>query len=353
MHALTVDPDTPGSAGLADMPVPRPGAGALLVRSLEVGICGTDAEILAGKHGKAPPDAQRLIIGHECIGVVEEAPPGSAFKAGAFVTPIVRRPDPVPCLSCAAGEWDMCRNGLYTECGIKERQGFCAEYFVCEEDFLVGVDAAVASVGVLLEPLSIVAKAWEQIERIGQRAYWAPRRVLITGAGPVGLLAALLGRQRGLEVHVLDRQSTGVRPALVRALGAEFHVTSNASGVLAEVVPDIVLECTGASEVVLDVVTSNARSAVVCLVGVSSAGRQIPVDVGSLNRSIVLENDVVFGTVNANRRHYELATEVLKSADIAWLAALITRRVPIGRWQDALRRQPDDVKVVILPSQVE
>ncbi len=353
MHALTVDPDTPGSACLAEMHVPRPEAGALLVRSLEVGICGTDAEILAGKYGKAPRDAQKLIIGHECIGVVEEAPPESAFKAGDFVTPIVRRPDPVPCLSCAAGEWDMCRNGLYTECGIKEQQGFCAEYFVCEEDFLVGVDAAVASVGVLLEPLSIVAKAWEQIERIGGRAYWAPRRVLITGAGPVGLLAALLGRQRGLEVHVLDRESAGVKPALVRALGAEFHVTSNASHVLAEVVPDIVLECTGASEVVLDVVTSNARSAVVCLVGVSSAGRRIPVDVGALNRSIVLENDVVFGTVNANRRHYDLATEALKSADTTWLAALITRRVPIGRWQDALRRQPDDVKVVILPSQVE
>lgn len=350
MQALTVAPGTSKSACLVDLPRPHREPGFVLVRSLEVGVCGTDAEILAGKHGKAPRDAQRLIIGHECIGVVEEAAPDSVFGAGDFVTPIVRRPDPVPCPSCAAGEWDMCRNGLYTECGIKERQGFCAEYFLCEEDFLVGVDAAVAPVAVLLEPLSIVSKAWEQIERIGRRAYWAPRRALITGAGPVGLLAALLARRRGLETHVIDRESTGARAELVRALGAEFHVTSSASRVLSEVVPDIVLECTGASEVVLDVMASNARNGVTCLVGVSAGGRQLPVDVGSLNRSIVLENDVVFGTVNANRRHYELATRALVDSDAAWLAALITRRVPIGRWQDALIREPEDVKVVILPS---
>jgi threonine dehydrogenase-like Zn-dependent dehydrogenase len=350
MHALSVDPRTPGSAGLIDISKPHPGAGSVLVRSLEVGVCGTDAEILAGKHGKAPRDEQRLIIGHECIGVVEEAPSDSAFQAGDIVTPIVRRPDPVPCLSCAAGEWDMCRNGLFTECGIKERQGFCTEYFVCEEEFLVGVDAELAHAGVLLEPLSVVAKAWEQIERIGLRAYWAPQRVLVTGAGPVGLLAALLGRQRGLEVHVLDRDTAGRKPALARALGAEFHGTSNASQVLTDVVPDIVLECTGASEVVIDVVTCNARNAVTCLVGVSAAGRRIPVGVGLLNRSIVLENDVVFGTVNANHRHYALAKEALASADPAWLAALITRRVPIEKWPEALKKQPDDVKVVILPS---
>jgi glucose 1-dehydrogenase len=350
MQALSVKPGVAGSARLVDMPVPSRYPGALLVRSLEVGVCGTDAEILAGKHGKAPRDSERLIIGHECIGVVEEAAPESPFQAGDFVAPIVRRPDPMPCLSCAVGEWDMCRNGLYTECGIKERQGFCAEYFVCEEDFLVGVDASLAPVGVLLEPLSVVTKAWEHIERIGLRAYWAPERVLVTGAGPVGLLAAMLGRQRGLEVHVVDREITGRKPALVRALGAEFHGPSNVARVLGEVVPDIVLECTGASEVVIDVVTRNARNAVTCLVGVSAAGRQIPVDVGSLNRSIVLENDVVFGTVNANRRHYELAKVALATADPEWLASLVSRRVPIEAWQDALTRQRDDVKVVIVPS---
>jgi threonine dehydrogenase-like Zn-dependent dehydrogenase len=155
-----------------------------------------------------------------------------------------------------------------------------------------------------------------------------------------------------LEVHVLDRDNAGPKPALVRALGAEFH-SASASRVLADVVPDIVVECTGASEVVVDVVTSNARNAVICLVGVSAAGRRIPVDVGSMNRSIVLENDVVFGTVNANRRHYALAKEALASADPAWLGALITRRVSIENWPEALRKRPDDVKVVIRPSKAD
>jgi threonine dehydrogenase-like Zn-dependent dehydrogenase len=347
MHALTVEGGRASSAALSEVEVPKCGAGMALVRTLAVGICGTDAEILAGEYGSPPPGEKRLIIGHESVGVVEHADSRSGLSPGELVVGIVRRPDPVPCSSCAAQEWDMCRNGLYTECGIKERHGFCAEYFVSESDFLVPVEPSLGILAVLLEPTSVVAKAWEHIERIGSRAHWEPHRVLVTGAGPVGLLAAMLGQQRGLEVHVLDRIETGPKPALVRALGASYHATSAPLNVLNEVMPDIVLECTGVPEVVLGVLGSNARSAIVCLVGVSGTGRTVPVDVGALNRSMVLENDVVFGTVNANRRHYELAARALAAADRAWLAALITRRVPLARWHDALQKQADDVKVII------
>ena len=86
---------------------------------------------------------------------------------------------------------------------------------------------------------------------------------------------------------------------------------------------------------------------VVCLTGVSSGGREIAIDLGSLNRSMVLENDVVFGSVNANRRHYEAAAQALAKADRAWLSRLITRRLPLSQWQQALNRQANDVKVVI------
>ena len=344
MKALTVTPGKAGSAGLTDVPEPPPADGPVLVETMAVGICGTDAEIVAGEYGQAPPGADRLILGHESLGRVLEAPADSGLAAGDLVVSIVRRPDPVPCPACAVGEWDMCRNGRYTERGIAARHGYASERYRIEPEYAVRLDAALSAVGVLLEPTSVVAKAWEQIERIGARAAWAPRTVLVTGAGPIGLLAALLGVQRGLQVHVLDRVEAGLKPDLVQALGGIYHTGS--VGAL-DLAADIVVECTGAAPVITDVLTHNAPAGIVCLTGVSPAGRELSVDVGGLNRRLVLENDVVFGSVNANRRHYEQAAHALAQADPGWLARLITRRVPLQDFASALARQPDDVKVVL------
>jgi threonine dehydrogenase-like Zn-dependent dehydrogenase len=165
----------------------------------------------------------------------------------------------------------------------------------------------------------------------------------VTGAGPIGLLAALLAVQRGHEVHVLDRVTEGPKPDLVRGLGATYHAGD--VGEVGEI--DIVVEATGAGPVVVDALAGTARNGIVCLTGVSPAGRTIELDVQGLNRTIVLENDVVFGSVNANRRHYEDAAEALARADREWLRALITRRVPLDRWHEALERGPGDVKVVV------
>src|SRR5262249_40881485 len=149
---------------------------------------------------------------------------GSGFAAGDRIVGIVRRPDPVPCPACAAGEWDMCRNGRYSERGIKGRDGYGAERFRIEPEFAIKVDAALGPPAVLIEPPRMVAKAWDHIDRIGRRARsFQPRRLLVTGAGPIGLLAALIGVQRGLDVHVLDRNQHGVKPTLVSDLGAIFH----------------------------------------------------------------------------------------------------------------------------------
>lgn len=167
--------------------------------------------------------------------------------------------------------------------------------------------------------------------------------MLVTGAGPVGLLAALLGVQLALDVHVLDRVTTGPKPELVTELGATYHVGS----VQDCPVPDIAIECTGAPEVVLDVAQHTSASGIVCLAGVSSGGRSLAVDAGALNRQLVLENDVIFGSVNANRRHYQAAVSALCAADPDWLRRLITRREPLSRWAVALDRRPEDVKVVI------
>jgi threonine dehydrogenase-like Zn-dependent dehydrogenase len=346
MRALTVRPEQKNSARLEEVPEPSLVEGAVIVRPIATGVCGTDVEIVAGQYGDAPPGENHLILGHELIGRVEQVGTDCDLSAGDLVVGIVRHPDPVPCSSCAVGEWDMCRNGLYTEHGIKELHGFCAERITMQPQFLVRVPRALGELAVLTEPASVLAKAWAHIEHIGHRAHWEPRRVLITGAGPIGLLGALMSVQRGFDVHVYDRNTSGPKPELTRALGATYHC-GTLHAALDAAQPDIVLECTGAAAVVLETIDDSPRSAVVCLLGLSAGGRWVEVDLGKLNRSLVLENDVVFGSVNANRRHYEAAIDVLARADPAWLGGLITRRVPLERWSQALSRQRDDVKVII------
>lgn len=344
MQALTVMPGSPDTARIAEVPEPPLEQGDILVETHAIGICGTDLEILRGEYGSAPPGQRHLIIGHESIGRVSSAPEESVLRAGDWVAAIVRRPDPVPCVSCAAGEWDMCRNGQYTEHGIKGLHGFASQRYRSTARFLVKVEPALGALGVLIEPTSVVAKCWEQAERIASRSRFSPHRVLVIGAGPIGLLAALLGVQRGLSVHVVDRVTAGPKPALVQRLGATY--SAQGISALGEAW-DLIFECTGAPPLLFDAIRAAAPDGIVCLAGVSSGGHKVTVDPGSLNRELVLENNVVFGSVNANRRHYEQAALALTRADPTWLAALITRRVPLADWERAVVRQPDDVKTVL------
>ena len=175
MLAITVIPGKQGSVGLSEMPEPPASDGPILVDTQAVGICGTDIEIINGEYGAAPPGEDRLIIGHESLGRVAEAPAGSGFSAGDLVVGIVRRPDPVPCPACAAGDWDMCTNGRYTERGIMGRHGFAAQRYRIHPEYLVAVDPALGTLGVLLEPATVVAKAWDHIEKIGHRFNVAPQ----------------------------------------------------------------------------------------------------------------------------------------------------------------------------------
>ncbi|MEV4055994.1 glucose 1-dehydrogenase [Amycolatopsis sp. NPDC049688] len=344
MRALTVVPGQRDSLRADTVPDPRPEPGELLVRGLALGVCGTDKEIARGEYGWAPPGRDRLVLGHESLGQVVE--PAGDFAEGDLVVGVVRRPDPVPCGACAAGEFDMCRNGRYTERGIKEIDGYGSELWTVEADYAVRLDPRLRDVGMLLEPTTVVAKAWEQIQRVGERAWFEPKRVLVTGAGPIGLLGALLGVQRGLDVHVLDRVTDGPKPRLAAALGATYH-HEPAEKVLADLQPDIVLEATGVGSLVFDAMAGTGSYGIVCLTGVSPAGRTLTVDAGTVNRELVLENDVVVGSVNANLRHYRAAADALGRADLGWLSGLVTRRVPLERAADAFEATGDDVKVVL------
>jgi glucose 1-dehydrogenase len=346
MQALTVEPLVAGSVQVMEVPDPVPGDGEMLVAGLAVGLCGTDREIAAGDYGWPPPGQRRLVLGHESLGRVLSAPAGGDFAEGDLVVGVVRRPDPVPCGACAHDEFDMCRNGQYTERGIKEIDGFASELWCIETDYAVKLDPRLARSGMLMEPTSVVAKAWEQIERVGGRAWFEPRRVLVTGAGPIGLLAALLGVQRGLEVHVLDLASSGPKPAAVAALGAAYH-HDGFQDAIAGGRPDIIIEATGVPDLITQALAGTAAYGVLCLTGVSPVGRSVAVDVGAANREVVLENDVVVGSVNANLRHYAAAADALTAADPEWLERLITRRVPLSEAADALDGKGDEIKVVV------
>ena len=253
-------------------------------------------------------------------------------------------PDPVPCPNCAVGEWDMCRNGQYTERGIKQIDGFMSERWRTEPEYAIKVDPTLGSLGVLLEPTTVVTKAWEHTLAVGGRAFWEPRTVLVTGAGPIGLLGALVGVQLGLDVHVLDRDQSGPKPGLVRALGATYH-----TGRVADVgfAPDVVLECTGVGQVISESIAIVGASGVVCLTGLRQDQWRPEIPSAELASCAVLKNNIVIGSVNANKRHWYKAGEVLVRADRSWLARLITRRERPEDFARALDRRSEDIKVVI------
>jgi len=348
MKAITVEPGKPGTARLEDIPEPDPREGSILVEAIAVGVCGTDAEIAEGKYGWAPAGHTRLVLGHESLGRVLDPGPNSSLKPGDLVVGIVRRPDPVPCSNCAVGEWDMCRNGQYTERGIKQIHGFMSERWRIEPEYAVKVDSSLGLLGVLLEPMTVISKALEQVVMVGRRSFWEAETVLVTGAGPIGLLAACGARLFGKEVHVLDRVEAGPKPELVRALGATYH-----SGSVADVPfePDAIIECTGVGAVIADSIQKIGAGGVVCLTGVGQGGRTGNV-VADVSAKIVLRNNVIVGSVNANKRHWYRAGAALARADRAWLSRLITRREKPQDFEKALARTPDDIKVVIQFSEI-
>jgi len=348
MKAITVEPGKPGTARYEDIPEPDVREGSILVEAVAAAVCGTDIEIAEGKYGWAPPGQTRLVLGHESLGRIIDPGVSVSFKKGDLVAGIVRRPDPVPCPNCAVGESDMCRNGRYTERGIKEIHGFMSERWRIEPEYAIKVDPSLGILAVLLEPATVIIKALEQVLAVGQRSFWEPKTLLVTGAGPIGLLAAAVARLAGIEVHVLDRVETGPKPELVRALGATYH-----SGSVLDLgfEPDVVVECTGVGSVIADSIQKIGAGGIVCLTGVGAGGIASRA-VADVAAAAVLKNNVVVGSVNANRRHWYKAAERLARLDRKWLSRLITRYEKPENFKQALERKPDDIKVVIEFSEI-
>jgi threonine dehydrogenase-like Zn-dependent dehydrogenase len=349
MKAITVEPKKPGTAKLMDIPEPNEHEGSVLVQAVAVGVCGTDVEIVEGKYGWAPPGQKYLVLGHESLGKVIDPGPTSGLKKGDLVVGIVRRPDPVPCPNCAVGEWDMCRNGLYTERGIKEIHGYMSEHWRIEPEYAIKIDPSLGILGVLLEPSTVVAKAMEQVGLIGRRSFWEPKNVLITGAGPIGLLAALFCKLYGLEVHVLDRVQGGPKADLVRELGGIYHAGSVKD---LDFEPDTIIECTGVGQVIAEAIQKLGSNGIICLAGIGHGGATASTSIADVAASAVLRNNVIVGSVNANKRHWYKASQFLARADRKWLRKLITRIEKPENFMNALKRTTDDIKVVIQFSEV-
>lgn len=327
MRALVLRGDAgKGRAAVEETAEPDPADGELLVEGIAIGVCGTDRKLV-----KRPPrpgaGREALVLGHESLGRVIDAPAGSGFGPGDLVAGIVRRPDPEPCFFCAAGESDLCENGKYTERGIIGKDGYGAERYRLEARYAVPVDPALGLAGVLVESASVVAKAWEKLDGL----VWRRRsRALVLGAGPIGLLAALLGVQRGYEVHVLDRVEAGRKPGQARAIGAVYHTSAGT-------LPgrfDAVLECTGA--LAGEAVAQTSPSGALCLLA------------GGLERpGAPLGNMAIVSTVNSNRRHFEAGHDALRNADPAWLGRLLGPCVGLDEWRSAFDAGPDTIKAVI------
>lgn len=351
MRAVAVTPKQANSARLIETPRPEPGAGEALVRVRHIGVCGTDREILNGLVGEAPPGADHLIIGHESLGIVEQVNGADGVSPGDYVSAIVRRPDGCP--ACQAGRWDMCMWGQYTERGIYRRDGYLSDVYTERPEFLVVVPPELREVGVLVEPASVVAKAISEAYGVQQRLPWKPARAVVTGAGPIGLLATLALRLRGLEVFTVDVvPPDSLKAQLVAACGATYvdGRTTTLARLAAGGNLDLILEATGVAPLVFDAIRALGIDGVLALTGISGGSRMLEVDGNLLNMDMVMRNKIVLGSVNAAREHFEQAVRDLAAAERQWpglLARMITHRNPLDQFAQAFARDPDGIKSVI------
>jgi len=337
------------------------------VRMLEVGVCGTDREIVAFQYGTPPPGSEYLILGHESLGeVLEVGPAVTRVRPGNLVVTMVRRPCTHPeCPACAVDRQDFCYTGEFTERGIKGAHGFATEFVVDDEKYVNVVPPELRDVAVLTEPLTIAEKAITQVWQVQQRLPWVcpigPRgepgschRAVVLGAGPVGLLGAMALVNAGFETTVYSRASglqdkaTLVTSFGARYVAAETNTLEQLSAKVGNI--DLVYEATGAARVSFEMMEVLGTNGVFIFTGVPGRKGPIELDADLIMHNLVLGNQMVFGTVNANRDAFEAAIRDLGTFMVRWPEAvrgLITGHFPIEKATDVLLGEPGGIKNVI------
>lgn len=323
MQALVTRPGVRGATAVADMPEPRPAGNEVLIRPVEVGVCGTDREISEGWFGVPPAGEERLILGHELLGRVERD--GHGFARGDLVTATVRR-SCGHCNACAAGAPDACDTGDYAEHGITRLHGFAAELAAVPAEHVVAVPEALGRLGVLAEPASICARALRHVHAVGGRQPWAPGRALVLGAGAIGMLCTYFLRLEGLEVRTAALEPGDSEKArLVDAAGARYADAGETSpAVLAAEAGgfDIVIVAAGSAQLSLDALGFLRRNGVACLLGIDGHDRDVRLHGPVIGVDAILGNRALIGSVNANVVDWHGAVERLDAARRRWPEAL-------------------------------
>jgi len=355
MRAVAVKPGTPNSLHLRDdVPNPDPKPYEAVVRVHSAGICATDLELHQGSIGRAPANCDYLIIGHENLGVVEHAPLGASVRKGDLVVSTLRRACGEYCRPCLTGEQDMCVTGKFEERGIAGLHGFLSEAY-CEDTFyLVKVPPLLVDIATLAEPLSILEKGIDHAMRIQSRFSWEPKKALVMGAGPAGILGAAALRMRGYEVTVASLEPEGSRKdKLLAEVGVRYLCVNTTP--LGEVTrgghaQDLVIDASGSEMAVPAAIEALAPGGICILASLTRGSRPITLDIAAVNRDIVLGNRVILGTVKGGRRHFEMAVRDLETIEMrkpGWLANLVTRRLPYDQALTAMTRAPEEIKTVL------
>ncbi len=322
------------------------------VRVCSVGVCGTDRELIVGGRALAPPGEAQLILGHEMVGqVVEVGNAVTGFNKGDWAVVSVRR-GCGSCVECSKGNEDLCCSGNYTERGIKQAHGFQAQYVVEREKYVMKVPAALGWLGVLAEPISVVEKAVMEPLKIQKNrlAGWGcesykQRKALVLGLGPIGLLAVMILRLRGWQVYGVGRGPGAERQQLLEKMGAVYRDNTQCGPV------DFMLEATGQAALVFPYLSVLGNNGIYALTSVPEPGEHLTFDAGQAVQDIVLRNQILFGSVNANREHWMQGIADLEQARKLWpglLDQMITRRVPYTEYAQAFGPRPKgDIKTVI------
>lgn len=355
MKALVVTPSIKDSSRIEEILTPVPSEQEVLVKVISVGIDGTDYEINQGLYGKAPEGEDFLVIGHESFGQVKEI--GSKveeLKPGDYVVAIVRRPCPENCSNCAQDQMDMCLTGNYRERGIKGLHGFLSEYYVALPRFLVKVPDSLKDIAVISEPLSIVEKAVKETYRIQERLFWEPEKALVLGAGTIGLLCTFILTIKGIRVSCLAKgKANKLREDIFSRLGVNYF---NVDDTDVETLKnkgerfDIIIEATGFSPLAFDTLELLGINGIMCRTGISGGDKVITIHSDRINLDMVLGNKVVFGSVNANRTHFEQGLIDLEIINKKWpglLEKIITRRVSFSNFKEAFTKKETDIKVIV------
>lgn len=364
MKALSITPGTT-LLNLVDRSEPSiTSSDEVKVKILKVGICGTDREEVAGGRALAPSGKNDLVIGHEMFGqVVDTGNSVSCVKKGDYAVFTVRR-GCGHCLPCSINRPDMCHSGDYKERGIWGLDGYQTEIAVDKEQYTIHVPSELADTGVLTEPLSVAEKAIDEIYHLqssrlpdapARPEWFSGRRCLVAGLGPVGLLAAMALRLRGADVYGMDIVDADTsRPQWLEHIGGKYVDGRKLTPELIEKklgAVDLIFEATGIASLEFNLLEALGLNGAYVLTGIPGGDRPLGIQGADLIRRLVLGNQLMVGSVNASRDHYQMAVKDLLSAHLTWgdhIASLITHHYHFTQFKSAFEQHgPDEIKVVL------